>query len=133
MSGSDFMKVAYKDGHNETFQYLQIPGISNYLCHSSLSIFIFKVSFVGHINMSYFGTTGTPVFLFMFLADNCPFVGPLAPCFEFLVMTPLGFLKPEQVLPHSHCRGECNVPCLRFSSCSAHCQPLDGQHYVVMI
>ena len=29
--------------------------------------------------------------IFIFLADNCPFVGPLAPCFGFLVMSPLGF------------------------------------------
>ena len=52
--------------------------------------------FVGDIHMSYFGATGTPVLDFWW---------------RFLWV-----LKPEWVLPYSHCEGECNVHFLRSTS-----------------
>ena len=76
-----------------------------YCSYVTINFFFF---FVGHIQLSYFGATGTPVLDFWWHL--------------------LWVSKPEWVLPYSHCRGECNAHSLRFTSGATHCQPLDGQH-----
>ena len=70
--------------------------------------FFLNSFFVGHIHMSYFGATGTPVLDFWWRL--------------------LWVSKPEWVLPYSHCGGECNVHSLRSTSGATRCRPLDGQH-----
>ena len=71
-------------------------------------LLFFLSLFVGHIHMSYFGATGTPVLDFWW-------------CLFWVS-------KPEWVLPYSHCGGECNVHSLRSTSGATRCRPLDGQH-----
>ena len=72
----------------------------------NLYTFFQKVFFVGHIHMSYFGATGTPVLDFWWRL--------------------LWVSKPEWVLPYSHCGGKCNVHSLRFTSGATRCRPLDN-------
>ena len=64
--------------------------------------------FVGHIDMSYFGATGTPVLDFWWRL--------------------LWVSKPEWVLPYLHHGGECHVHSPRSTSGATTCQPLDGRH-----
>ena len=78
-------------------------------CHNFFFKFFLKVFFDGHIHMSYFGATGTPVLDFWWRL--------------------LWVSKPEWVLPYSHCEGKCNVHFLRSTSGATCCRPLDGQHY----
>ena len=76
------------------------------------------------INIQKVGGIGK--YIFIFLADNCPFVGPLVP--QFLISGDIssGF-QSQTGLPYSHCRGECNIHSLR-SPGSTHCLPLDSKH-----
>ena len=77
------------------------------LCYQ-YSFFLFFSFFVGHIHMSFFGATGTPVLDFWWRL--------------------LWVSMPEWVLPYSHWGGECNVQFLRSTSGATCCRPLDGQH-----
>ena len=50
-----------------------------------------------------------------FLADTCPFLGPLVPLFRISSDVSSGF-QSQSGLPYSHCRGERNVRSLRSTS-----------------
>ena len=85
------------------------PLINDVLILYFISFFFFlKFFLLGHIDMSFFGATGTPVLDFWWRL--------------------LWVSKPEWVLPYSHCRGEYNVHSLRSIFDATHCQPLDRQH-----
>ena len=58
--------------------------------------------------------------IFIFLVDNCPFVGPLVPLFWISGDVPSGF-QSQSGLPYSHCGGKHNVCSLRSTSCATHC------------
>ena len=67
---------------------------------SEYQIFFFLHLFCGHISMSYFGGTGTPVLDFS--------------------LRLLWVSKPEWVLPYSHCGGACNEHSVRSTSGVTH-------------
>ena len=50
-----------------------------------------------------------------FLADTCPFLGPLVPLFWISGDVSFGF-QSQSGLPYSHCGGECNVHSPRSTS-----------------
>ena len=54
-------------------------------------------------------------FLKKFLADTCPFLGPLLPLFWISGDVSSGF-QSQSGLPYSHCRGERNVRSPRSTS-----------------
>ena len=55
------------------------------------------------------------VFFLKFLADTCPFLGPLVPLFGISGDVSSGF-QSQSGLPYLHCRGERNVCSLRSTS-----------------
>ena len=57
---------------------------------------------------------------FEFLADTCPFWDHWYPCFEFLVMLPLGFKARVGSALFTYCRGKCNVHSPRSTSGATH-------------
>ena len=54
-------------------------------------------------------------FFLKFLADTCPFLGPLVPLFWISGDISSGF-QSQSGLPYSHCGGECNVRSPRSTS-----------------
>ena len=61
------------------------------------------------------GFVGDFVLLFFFLADKCPFLGPLVPLFWTSSDVSSGF-QSQSGLPYSHCRGERNIHSPRSTS-----------------
>ena len=78
-------------------------------------------------------------FFFKFLADTCPFWGPLLPLFWISGDISSGF-QSQSGLPYSHCGGKCNVRSLRSTSgatladlLAAGAQPVLSPHTVAEV
>ena len=96
------------DHHCTHINHIYLGIVSDYHCTHINHIFFFLIFFVGHIYMSYFGATDTPVLDFWLCL--------------------LWVSKPEWVLPYLYHRGECKEDFPRTTSGATRCWPLDGQH-----
>ena len=78
-------------------------------------------------------------FFLRFLADTCPFLGPLVPLFGISCDVSYGF-QSQSGLPYSHCGGERNVRSSRSTSAAtladllaAGAQPVLSPHTVAEV